>query len=83
VETNCEANLDSSAVFQDLAIGFLPEENLMKSSVLPGQSLPYYFSPAKECRGTKQQDDIQIYFGDCGLLPSTLLPSAGAFFDAS
>jgi hypothetical protein len=63
----------------------LSEENFIKSWVLPALSLPYHFSPAKECRGTKQQDDIQTYSGDCGLLTSTLLllASAGAFLDAS
>jgi hypothetical protein len=55
----------------------------MKSSVLSAQSLPYYFSPAKECRGTKQQDDIQTSSGDCGLLTPILVLPAGAFLDAS
>jgi hypothetical protein len=50
-----------------------PEEYFMKSSVLPAQSLPYYFSPANECLGTKQRDDTQSDSGDCGILTSILL----------
>jgi hypothetical protein len=73
VGRNLHANLDVHARTSGLIAGFLSEEYFMKSSVLPVWSLPYYFSPAKECLGTKQRDDTQSDSGDCGILTSLFL----------